>query len=1212
MPTSTGNTIAPSLPASNGGARQPNTKPAANTTNGSTNFPPPKTDKPRPHVCGTCSRSFARLEHLKRHERSHTKEKPFECPECTRCFARRDLLLRHQQKLHMTATPSSRPRSGRRESTSSTAGSGLGRVRKNSVANSAVGGSGGVGASAMRPRANTISHVDNATLGMIAAANSSIAGSRIGNSGANHSHHSSLGHMSGPGGFEFRGMSTALGQHGNHHGLPKLETGLNMNMGGGLRTAPPYGGLGSDFEIDGLMFSGPSSTINPAQLHFSDSPQSLAMGTPTSPYHQTFPGMSATQAMMDDEDHFDWMNGFENQLSFAGANEHAIDGSSPSAISTGSQSGISEVMLDGSNNPPQTSGVLWQNSMMPPAQAGAIPFSMDLAASNFSEIIPPPGTVSPNSLHAQNGIGDSYLSTPPRLTTLSPSSVMPGMSNQFFHPPMVYSAGTPSTSSASMSGSARQSSVTSVSTDSITDSTRSALLTSLSQPSPFGHSHRKYSLPSVSSPLSPAFTARSSSFSASLPSTRDLQRYVGAYIQYFHPHMPFLHIASLNFDSPPYTNHLRPSSGHTNFSQSGITGGGGCLILAMAAIGALYESDNAASKELFESAKKMIQLYLEERRKADMSAALSGSNAGSENTAHNTPLWLVQAMLLNVVYGHNCGDKTAADIASTHCAALVSLARAAELARPLPTGSLPQSSSMQFFRTRANSEDIQMGDDGFGSDQWSLGGSHDLTDDQTEWHNWKITEERKRTLYAVFILSSLLVSAYNHAPALTNSEIRLDLPCDEDLWAAESAPAWYARGGAVIAGQTAIPFATALSTLLTASQRQQQHHQLSQNFHQPFGSGVHLEDLPESDLKPSTFGCLVLINALHNYIWETRQRHHGRQWTTQETEAMHAHIEPALKAWQAAWASNPHHSLERPNPFGMGPLSADSIPLLDLAYVRLFVNLGRSKEAFWQRDYDGMADELARGSEIVQHGEHSPSSGTGSSGSDATDSLKSAHSNTESPDTATSSPNLNAIKTPTPNHMIPSLISQVHSSGQTSKRERHLRKAAFYAADSLSMSDKLGVTFADFTSRELPLQSAMCAFDCAQVLAEWVSTVQERVGRYLGILGKDDIDYGQVPGIMLLEDEDCKLLEKITEVLNSAEVKMTYEIGGMGAMAAMSAMNGLPSAADCGYGSKILRVTAYMLDKAAVWPVTRLMARSLETQATHMKTRAENSVSAQE
>jgi hypothetical protein len=133
------------------------------------------------------------------------------------------------------------------------------------------------------------------------------------------------------------------------------------------------------------------------------------------------------------------------------------------------------------------------------------------------------------------------------------------------------------------------------------------------------------------------------------------------------------------------------------------------------------------------------------------------------------------------------------------------------------------------------------------------------------------------------------------------------------------------------------------------------------------------------------------------------------------------------------------------------------------------------------------------------------------------------------------------------------------------------------------MSDKLGVTFADFTSRELPLQSAMCAFDCAQVLAEWIATVQERVGRYLGILGKDDIDVSQVPGIMLLEEEDCKLLAKVQEVLNSAEIKMNYELAGMGAVAQMNAAQRLPGD-NCGYGSKILRLTAYMLDKAAVWP----------------------------
>lgn len=60
--------------------------------------------KPRLFVCLTCTRAFARLEHLKRHERSHTKEKPFSCGVCQRKFSRRDLLLRHAQKLHAGCT----------------------------------------------------------------------------------------------------------------------------------------------------------------------------------------------------------------------------------------------------------------------------------------------------------------------------------------------------------------------------------------------------------------------------------------------------------------------------------------------------------------------------------------------------------------------------------------------------------------------------------------------------------------------------------------------------------------------------------------------------------------------------------------------------------------------------------------------------------------------------------------------------------------------------------------------------------------------------------------------------------------------------------------------------------------------------------------------------------------------------------------------------
>ena len=1011
------------------------------------------------------------------------------------------------------------------------------------------------GNGSMRPRANTISHVDNTTLGMLVAANSSVSGHE--GVGLSMGNYSGTGGLPGVANYHPRGMSSAARHHGNPHVLPKLKTkNHSINVGVSLRTAPTFGGFGGEMDMESFWLG--SSTVNPAQLHFSDSPQMGAFD-PQSPYHQGFPGVRQGHAMMDSDGNFGWLNNFENQMTFNNFNEQVIDGSSPSAISTGSPGAMSEVMLDGSNNPTSSSGP-WQNGTM--SQAPFAPsYSTDLPGPPFLDMYPP-GQLSPKSLSAQLGNTDQYFSTPQPLISQTPMSMMPGMDNQYFHPSMATKSETPSNSAASVSSSNRQSSVTSVSTDSITDVTRQALLATLSQSSMYGS--LKVTQRQASSPLSPGFPPKPRSMSnVPLPSTYDLQRYVAAYIQYFHPHLPFLHIPSLNFDSPAFTSNLRASSGHFTNSQSAIAGGGGSLILAMAAIGALYEYDFAASKELFEMAKKMIQLYLEERRKADMSAALKGNHIATEASAYNTPLWLVQAMLLNVIYGHNSGDKTLAGIASTHCAALINLTRAADLAKPLPE----YSGGHEAFQ-RLKQEDAQMGGDETGASQWNGAASYNILDAQSQWYHWKLGEERKRTLYAVFILSSLCVSAYNHTPALMNSEIGLELPCDESIWAADSAEGWRSLGGAVIAEQRSISFASALSSLLTASQRPQpRSYHTSQLFDE---ANLKFENLPESDIKPSTFGCLVLINALHNYIWETRQRHMGRQWTTQETEAMHAHVEPALRAWQAAWSSHPEHSVERPNPFGASCLSADCIPYLDLAYVRLFVNLGRSKEAFFKRDFDAMADELARGAEIIQHADHSPSLNPSGGGSVA------------ATNTTGSSPGIDAMHIKLENPSTTDFNSeQPSSSGQCSKRERHLRKAAFCAVNALIVSDKLGVTFADFSSRELPLQSALCAFDCAQVIAEWVSTVQQRVGRYLGILGRDVLDYTAVPAIMLLEEDDCRLLEKINDVLVSAEMKLA-DSGSMG-MAPMVTPNG-PSTDDGGFGSKILLLHARLFEKASVWP----------------------------
>ncbi|EMD85184.1 hypothetical protein COCC4DRAFT_181238 [Bipolaris maydis ATCC 48331] len=45
--------------------------------------------------CSMCDRTFTKLEHVKRHERSHTRERPYECPTCKKHFSRSDVLFRH-------------------------------------------------------------------------------------------------------------------------------------------------------------------------------------------------------------------------------------------------------------------------------------------------------------------------------------------------------------------------------------------------------------------------------------------------------------------------------------------------------------------------------------------------------------------------------------------------------------------------------------------------------------------------------------------------------------------------------------------------------------------------------------------------------------------------------------------------------------------------------------------------------------------------------------------------------------------------------------------------------------------------------------------------------------------------------------------------------------------------------------------------------------
>ncbi|XP_045074473.1 histone-lysine N-methyltransferase PRDM9-like [Coregonus clupeaformis] len=70
------------------------------TTSGSSNPAPTRkqreTDKPRPHRCSQCGKSFIKEDHLRTHQRIHTGERPFHCSQCGKSFNTGSDYNRHQ------------------------------------------------------------------------------------------------------------------------------------------------------------------------------------------------------------------------------------------------------------------------------------------------------------------------------------------------------------------------------------------------------------------------------------------------------------------------------------------------------------------------------------------------------------------------------------------------------------------------------------------------------------------------------------------------------------------------------------------------------------------------------------------------------------------------------------------------------------------------------------------------------------------------------------------------------------------------------------------------------------------------------------------------------------------------------------------------------------------------------------------------------------
>ena len=189
--------------------------------------------KVRAFVCPlfSCGRLFKRMEHLKRHLRTHTMERPYSCSMCTKRFSRSDNLTQHL-RTH------DRPGGGGSHSRSNSISDGMGMGFSGMGMGVGLGGSIGLGGGAAEDW-------DTSDVGSASDVGSVGGSPRFSTSSLYPSHHAGYGH--GHGGHhedeEFARLSVGL-SHLEMFGDPSGGLGAMGGVPPGMGVNGPMGGLG--------------------------------------------------------------------------------------------------------------------------------------------------------------------------------------------------------------------------------------------------------------------------------------------------------------------------------------------------------------------------------------------------------------------------------------------------------------------------------------------------------------------------------------------------------------------------------------------------------------------------------------------------------------------------------------------------------------------------------------------------------------------------------------------------------------------------------------------------------------------------------------------------------------------------------------------------------------------------------------------------------
>lgn len=364
-----------------------------------------------------------------------------------------------------------------------------------------------------------------------------------------------------------------------------------------------------------------------------------------------------------------------------------------------------------------------------------------------------------------------------------------------------------------------------------------------------------------------------------LPSKFTLIRYLEGYFCGFHDHLPFLHPAT--FD--PQNIELE-------------------LLLALAAVGALYRFEHAKGHQLYDAARCLVDKSFSNRRRQNMGLMTVGSPAYTEirNSSYASSNSTSRPHGLQADRMSWSGQDEDETVCLQRAQALIVLMAMSAWGEPgLVQDSLAMGSQLAVLVR-----------------ELGISQPDHMTNVDLTWQTWSMTQQRRRTLFVAYILFNLQSITFNIPPLILNQEVALCLPFCEGEWKVNSSAAWerYRQ----ISRLREHVFTTTLDRLL---------------------QGQSVSDYGAI----SSFSNYVLIHGLVQKLYLERQTatclpDDGSPMGPQLLKSM----EMALRSWQSSWEATYESTLDPHSP--KGPLGFNATALLRLAYIRLNANLGQCRD----------------------------------------------------------------------------------------------------------------------------------------------------------------------------------------------------------------------------------------------------------------------------